>query len=407
MPIRSPITSMRAKTPNSFALALFWLGIQTVWGALLGISLQARSVQLASKDALVAYGYLAALGATVAAMTQIAIGFWADARRRRGSRRIEFYLTGAIAGAIAIVFFYEASTFTSLLIAYVAVQCALNVAIGPYQAIIPDFIERARTGIASSCMAALQSVGNAIGAVLASLIADARTLAASIDVLLIGTCVITCAHVRTLAPSPQSDRVPLQISRAFVDLFISRAFVYVGFFTLVGYLLFYVEGALHARDLGAARMQSGILILIFTLVAAVGAALAARPSDRFDKRLVATVGGVAMALALSIFIGAHAMLAAYVATCVAGLGWGIFLVADWALACRVMPGGDAGLTMGLWNLALIAPQILAPLLTTAVLRKLALTGAAQGPRAAFALAIVETLIGIAWLWRLSHCAIRE
>ncbi len=398
---------MRAPTPNPFKLAIFWLGIQTVWGALLGISLQARSLQLAASEPMVAYGHLATIGACVAALTQIGVGWWTDARRTAGSRRIEFYVTGALAGAASIGFFYGATTFASLTLAYVLLQLSLNIAIGPYQAIIPDFVEPARTGGASSWMAALQSVGNALGAILASVVADARLLASAIGAVLVATCAATCAHVRGLTPRPQRPFEAPRLTRAFVDLFISRALVYVGFFTLVGYLLFYVAGTLGPRDLNAARLQSGVLILAFTLVGALGAVLAARPSDRMDKRLVATIGAVGMAAALGLFIAAHTLALAVAATCLAGLGWGIFLVADWALACRVMPEGAAATGMGIWNLALILPQIAAPLLTTGVLQRLSVTGAAQGPRVAFGLAILETLAGTAWLWRLSRCAARE
>ncbi|HTU81087.1 MAG TPA: MFS transporter [Candidatus Acidoferrales bacterium] len=398
---------MRARTPNPFALALFWLGLQTVWGALLGISLQARTLQLVSSDALVAYGHLAALGASVAALTQIGVGFWTDARRRQGSRRIEFYASGAIAGAVAIAAFYEAPTFAWLTLAYVALQASLNVAIGPYQAVIPDFVETRSTGVASSWMAALQSIGNALGAIFASTIADARALAGAVDAVLLATCAATCLHVGRLVPRSQPPPARLTVSREFVDLFVSRAFIYVGFFTLVGYLLFYVDGVPGAKNLAAARLQSGILILIFTLVGAAGAAVAAKPSDRLDRRLVATVGAVLMAAALATFIAAHTIALAAAATCLAGLGWGVFLVADWALACRVMPAGAAATGMGIWNLALVLPQIAAPLLTTAVLQRAGLTGPSQGPRAAFALAIGETFVGTAWLWRLSRCAERE
>jgi hypothetical protein len=101
---------MPARTANAFRLALFWLGVQAVWGALLGISLQSRTIELSSGNALLAYGRLATAGALVAAITQVIVGFWSDARRERDSRRIEFYGLGAIGGAAALIFFYDART---------------------------------------------------------------------------------------------------------------------------------------------------------------------------------------------------------------------------------------------------------------------------------------------------------
>lgn len=413
MPIPPTNTAMPAETPNApapspFRIGLFWLGIQAVWGALLGISLQARTIELsAGVNALVAYGRLATAGALVAAIVQIAVGPWSDARRVRGSRRIEFYAAGAAGGAIAIVGFYQAGNFFELSLAFLALQAALNCATGPYQAIIPDVMPRARFGVASSWMAALQSAGNAVGAMLAAFVGSAAILGGSLAALLLGTAAVTGAGLRRLPLLPPPPRERLVITRAFVDLLVSRALVYVGFYTLLGYLLFYVSGVLGAHAIAAAKQQSGELILAFTLFGALGAALAARPSDRMDKRLVATIGGVVVALALATFVATHSLPWAIAATLIAGIGWGIFLVADWAIACRILPAGALATTMGVWNLALILPQIVAPALTTAVLARLQIAAGSQGPRVAFVMALIETLVGIAWLWRLSRSAIGE
>lgn len=399
---------MPAKRPNPLRLGLFWLGIQAVWGALLGISLQARTIELVtSANALVAYGRLATTGAVVAALVQIVVGPLSDARRRRQSRRIEFYAFGALAGAFALAWFYAAGNFAALTLSFVALQAGLNVAIGPYQAIIPDVMPRSRFGTASSWMAALQSAGNAVGAVLAAYVANARILTGTLIALLLGTAAATCTHVRKLHIEPAPRREPLRFTRAFGDLFVSRALVYVGFYTLLGYLFFYVARVLSAPTLAAAKSESGVLILVFTLMGAIGAGAAARPSDRLDKRLVATAGGAIVIVALGIFIASHTFVPAALATLVAGFGWGVFLAADWAIACRVLPPGALATTMGVWNLAVILPQIVAPALTTTVLLRLALSVGSQGPKVAFALAAGETLVGVAWLWRLPARALGE
>jgi Na+/melibiose symporter-like transporter len=400
---------MPARTANPFLLALFWLGIQAVWGALLGISLQSRTIELSGSDAVIAYGRLATAGAAMAAIAQIVVGFWSDARRRQGSRRIEFYLGGAIAGAVALEFFYGARTFGALTVAFIGLEGALNVAIGPYQAIIPDFVDRLRVGRASSWMAALQSAGNAIGALAASFIANGKLLGSTLGALLLATCAVTSPYARSLAlrEPPRESDVALRVTRPFVDLFVSRALVYVGFYTLLGYLLFYVETVLGAATLAGARRETGILIVSFTLVGTLGAALAARPSDRLDKRLVATIGAAGFIAALALFIGSHEFVVVVVATLIAGIGWGIFLVADWAIACRVLPAGAMASAMGVWNLAIVLPQIAAPAVTTGVLQYLALTGGSAASRVAFALALAETLVGIAWLWRIPGRSIGE
>ncbi len=295
---------MRSRTSNPFVLALYWLGIQSVWGAILGISLQSRAIELSSGNALIAYSRLATVGALVAAVSAdrrgLLVGRAAPQRepahrvlRRRRRRRlgsVAVLLSGAVDGGADDCLH--------------RVQATLNLAIGPYQAIIPDFVDRARYGVASSWMAALQSVGNAVGALAASFIGGARLLAVFLARYSWRRARRPrCTHAACRCSTPPEEVAgSLRVTRPFVDLFISRALVYVGFYTLLGYLLFYVEGVLGIGALADAKRHTGILIITFTVVGALGAALAARPSDRLDKRLVATVGAGAFIAALALFI---------------------------------------------------------------------------------------------------------
>ncbi len=381
--------------PNPALLAVFWFGIQMVWGALLGVSLQARTAQLAPHGGLAAYGTLAAVGAAAAAVTQIGIGLAADRRRLRGSRRLEFYLTGAAGGALALFWFFSAPTLGQLFAAFVAVQVAMNAAIGPYQAVIPDFVPSVRMGSAASWMAALQSLGNASGALTAGLIGSARIVALMLAAALLTSCVVTATHVSRLWPVARPEPLA-RAPRAFVDLFISRALVYAGFYTLLGYLYFYIARATG----GNVKAQTGIILLIFTCGGAIGAAFAGGPVNRIDRRGGATIGGGLFIAGLAAFLGAHGFAAFAASALLAGIAWGVFLTADWALGCALLPQSALATAMGVWNVALLLPQMIAPLLTTAILRELhALQSAAAG-RIAFVVAIAEVAIGIAWTWRL-------
>jgi MFS family permease len=381
-------------------LGAFWFGIQVVWGALLGVSLQARASELEGAHAVVAYGVLASAGAAVAAVTQIIVGVVADRRHAHGSRRIEFYLAGALLACPALACFYLAHTFTALFIALVVLQLAMNVAIGPYQAVIPDFVPEAQVGVASSWMAALQSLGNACGAVVAALSENARTTIALIAGVLVASCAITVAHVRRLQPAPARSEA-MRVSRAFVDLFISRALVFLGFYTLLGYLFFYVRGSLG----GNTKLLTGAVILTVTASGALGALAAARPADRYDRRVVAACGAAAFVIAIGLFLLAHMLAAIIASALVAGAAWGVFLTGDWALGCRFLPRFALATAMGVWNLALLLPQILAPLLANAVLARMHALQNEHAARIAFIVAAFEVLAGIAWIWRLPAAAI--
>lgn len=388
---------MPARESDPARLGAFWFGIQLVWGALLGISLQARTIDLSGKNALASYGLIATAGAIVAAITQIAIGPLADARRARGSDRIEFYIGGALAAAVAIIWFYQASSFVELIAAFLLLQLALNVATGPYQAVIPDYVRPTRSGAASSWMAALQALGNASGAVIAAFVLNLRAASGLIAAALLTSCAITVAHVRGL-PLRALEQRRLRIDRPFADLLISRALMYTGFYTLLGYLYFYVAFNLNETHLGV-KTTSGVLLLLFTLASAVGAGLGGRPSDRHDKRAVVLLAGAILSIALAILIATQAAVTVFGGTVLAGLAWGVFLTADWALGCTILPKSLLATTMGIWNLALIGPQIAAPAFTTFVLVRIQPDGGAA-PRIAFALAVCEIAVGATWVFRI-------
>ncbi len=393
---------MRSIRPRPSLLGAFWFGIQVVWGALLGVSLQARASELTGPHAVAAYGILASAGAAVAAITQIAVGIVADRRRAHGSRRIEFYVAGTALACPALFWFYAAPSFQSLFVSLAVLQFAMNLAIGPYQAVIPDFVPESQVGTASSWMAALQSLGNASGAVLAALVGNARIVAAAIAAALAASCVITAAHVKAL-PLLAARLEPLRISRAFVDLFISRALVFLGFYTLLGYLFFYVRGSLG----GETKLLTGAIILAVTASGAVGAVLAAGPADRYDRRAIAASGAGAFVLALACFLLSHTLAAIVASALFAGVAWGIFLCGDWALGCQFLPPFALATAMGLWNLALLLPQILAPLVASAVLARMHALQSPDAARIAFVIAAIEVLCGIAWIWRLPALASRS
>jgi hypothetical protein len=88
------------------------------------------------------------------------------------------------------------------------------------------------------------------------------------------------------------------------------------------------------------------------------------------------------------------------AIALAGIGWGVFLCADWAFACRLLPASAIATTMALWNLAVVVPQMVAPVGASLLLARLGALDNAAGPRDALLLAAAEMLLGTLWIWRL-------
>jgi MFS family permease len=380
-------------------LAALWFGLQFVWGAILAVSLQARSVALVPGNGLHAYAQLAAIGAIVGTCVQLAAGPLADRAFARTGHRRGFYAAGVVVVVPALAWFYLAPSYPSLLAAFLLLQVGMNIAIGPYQAIVPDYVAAKHTGAASSWMGIFQPLGNACGLLVAGFLNNLALVAAIIALTLVVSLLITERRVRGLVPEPGAHAEPLRLTRDFRTLIASRTAINFGFYTLLGFLFFFVGQSLGVRA-DDVRLQTALLFLTFTIANVVGAVLAARPADRYDKRAVVAVANVGIVIGLAVLAFAPTLALAFVASAIAGIAWGAYFIADWALACTLLPRGGMAAAMGIWNIAAAIPQIVAPVFTEPIIARANAYTFGLGPRVAVLLAIVEFTIGTIWLYRL-------
>lgn len=385
---------MKKTVPDARRLGAFWFGIQVVWAAILGVVLQDRATALTAHG-VDTFAALASVGALFAGAVQVAAGFVSDRRRARSGHRRAFYAAGVAIAVPALVALPAVSSLAWLWVALMVLQLGMNVAGGPYQGIVGDYIPPERVGRASSWMSVHQFFGSVVGIVLATLL-HGLALGFALAFCLAGSWLITELHVARL-PVTREVSVPLRLDRNVWTVLVSRAMINVGFYTLFGFLFFFVRESLHVPD---ARTTTGILILAFTLAGVAGAAFAGRPADRFDKRVVVSVACAAIAVAVGAFAAAPTFPVALVCAIGSGAAWGAFFTADWAIAYAVLPRAALASAMGVWNLAAAIPQVIAPRITAPLIDYFDARSMGLGPRVALICVIVEFILGTAWLWRL-------
>ena len=382
-------------TASPARISALWFGNQAVWSAILGVFLQSRVAELAAGDDVRIYAWIASAGAVVAALVQLAAGFASDRRIVRVGHRREFYAWGIAIAAAALIAFFAAPALGALVAAFVTLQIGMNLAGGPYQAAISDAIGEERRGRASGWMSVSSFAGSVTGLLVAATLHGLLAGAALVVALLAGST-LALVHLRTLPPATLRPAA-LRITAPMATILFSRAAINVGFYTLLGFLFFFVRESLHVAD---PRTITGLLFLAFTLAGVAGAALAGPAADRYDKRAVIGVAAVAIALAVGAFAFALNIGAAFAAAVASGCAWGAFFTADWAIAYAVLPRGAMASAMGVWNLAAAIPQIIAPALTAPLVAALDAQHPGSGPRAALLLVGVEFVLGAALLWRL-------
>ncbi|MGH6631216.1 MAG: MFS transporter, partial [Burkholderiales bacterium] len=159
----------RPKTPtfrDFLAISLFWLPASLFWGAMLGQMLPDRVIHFsgeASKGTYIAI--IGGLGAIASTVVQLLIGAMSDACGSRWGRRRPFIFWGTVCAIPSLFLFAYSGSFGMLVIAFLLIQFWINVANGPYQALIPDHVPREYHGRAAMFMGVAQLIGQAGGPV--------------------------------------------------------------------------------------------------------------------------------------------------------------------------------------------------------------------------------------------------
>jgi MFS family permease len=148
----------------------------------------------------------------------------------------------------------------------------------------------------------------------------------------------------------------------FFWTFATRAFVMMGIATIQPFLSLYFKDVIGVRD---PSLMSGLWGLALLAGAMIPAAVGGHLSDRVGKRKVFVyVSGAVQALVASVLLFGliSNLTVVYVLGVIFGIGYGLYIAVDWALACDVLPDREhcTGRDMGLWHIAFTLPLALGP-----------------------------------------------
>ena len=394
------------KRPNNFALSFYWFAWELHWAALLGATLQADIARFMPPTF---YGRASAIlggfGALVAIVTQYGAGRASDIVRRR----TPFIIAGTLLDIVALVAFTRAPSFFAAVISFAAVNIALNIAGGPYQALIPDRVDKGAQGRASAYMGFMRLAGTVLGLLLAkifvhqpgpgvttAMIEQGLTgLVVAISAVLLAALVVTVFGVTERTgdvPAPQPVLAHWESRTSFWWLIVQRSFVSCGLYSILPFLAFYLRFALHVRDFISSSLTMLLVMVACSLVGTVPAGII---GDRVSKKSIIYIALSLVALGAVVLVFLTQLTPVFAVSVVIGIGWGAYYSVDWALATNLLPPGRAGALMALWNLGTSAPQVAAPIIGGLLVDKL---GAATGDfgfayRTLFALVATFVVLG--------------
>ncbi len=153
--------------------------------------------------------------------------------------------------------------------------------------------------------------------------------------------------------------------RDFTLTWVARCLIFMGYTTVVAYMFFFLKDAVHyAQVFPGHTIAQGVQTFFMINVAAiiVASLVGGIISDRLQRRkLFVMVASVTIAVGLLLYAFFPIWSMVLVGTAVVGIGTGIYLSVDLALASQVLPAAaDRGKDMGIINTAIFLPQVLAP-----------------------------------------------
>jgi MFS family permease len=397
--------------PFFIQLSVYWAAQSFIWGGLITIAMQTIVLRIAGdagKD--LALTVTLSSGALVSTVTAMVAGAVSDHSRNPGGRRMHFILWGSVLAAPSLCWLGAANSIPALLAAFGMLQVWTNVAISPYQALVPDLVPKERQGTASAFMGMGSLLGQMLGIVLCGLLIGGRNgqwqIMVTLSAVLVAAAVFTKLRipekpVTSLPPSNETIRTVLRNSlkynpRELPDfswLIASRFAINMGFYTATDFLNYYVKDTLKAPDPALTSMH---ILLLVSLCAVVGNLPAGMLADRRSKKSVVYASLAATAVGTALFLATTRIPTAMAAGVVFGVGFGAFMAVDWAMATSLLPNRNEAKYMGVWHAAFTLPQILAPMaagpIAHTVNRQL---GQGAGYRAALCMVLLYLAAGAA------------
>ena len=397
---------------DQLALSSFWLAYNFHWGALLAIVLPSQIAHIVGEADKEFYnGLIPSLAACISLFATPLAGALSDRSLSRYGRRRPYMAAGTIVNIIFLLLLpliVGGSSIWIFLLVLMGVQLGNNWSGGPYAGLIPDVVPEAQRGEASGYFALMTAVGFLLGAVIAGKLATEGNYmpisvlcALVLAVFLIVTLVTVKEEPLVVAPPPVSPGeflrgfiLPWAEYRDFYLVLLTRGMVMMGISSVFQFFQYFLRDVIKVEN---PLDATGILIGIIIAAGIPTSYIAGKLSDKHGRKPLVYLSGGLMAVASLIFIinGFHPSLSfTHWIGALFGIGFGAYQAVDWALAIDVLPKGEsAARDMGIWHIALVLPQILAPAVTGITLKMFKDDSLLLGYTVVFAMTAVWFILG--------------
>lgn len=265
-------------------LTLAYVGAFIAFVPLLSLLVPLQAQALAPMDKIGLLSLVTLLGAVVASVTNLAVG-WASDRTRHGLGRRRPWIAGGLVGVmIAYGLIATASGPAMLVVGIVVFQLAFNTLFAPLNAVLADRVPDRQKGRVAAFLGLGAPLGAASGVLITHPILADTTARMGVMGLLVTACLMPFLLTYRDAPHVHSAarRVTtrLKLSPDFGFAWLSRFCLQIAASVVNAYMLFYLaDHARYAEQFPGTTVESGLarLITLSTILILISGFLGASP----------------------------------------------------------------------------------------------------------------------------------
>lgn len=360
------------KAVNAGFQLLLSLANLVIWLSILPISQILLPTQVAALGAANKFTNLTiatVVGVLAAVITNPIAGALSDRTTSRLGRRRPWFIVGTILSAVTLALMANTTSFATLVLWWAIFHIAANAVLAGLSAVVPDQVPVRQRATVSAYVSLSLPIGAVIGALLVTRVARSTQLAYYILIGLLLIIMLLFILVLRDKPLPKEAAPRFHLGSFLAGFWVNpvkypdfgwawltRFLVYLSYFTSLGYLLYFLQDAVHYQK-AAQGVTTFQIILTGTLL--IASVIGGMLSDRLQRRKVFVVGA-SLVIALSFLILAFFQTwpAVELAGAVLGLGFGAYLGVDIALITQLLPSANArGKDLGIINIANAFPQV--------------------------------------------------
>lgn len=352
----------KARITDLFVINAYWFGLSILWNSLHVIILPAVLLNYVPETRKNTYlGLMTFVGLIIAMIVQPISGSFSDRWHSGWGRRRPLITLGTLLDFIFLAILGWAGGLAWLAIGYIGLQFTSNIAHGPAQGLIPDLVPPEQHGAASGIKNLLDMSGLVVASLVMGNLLDPDAPNALIPLGVVAAILFVSALVTLFGtgetPStnetpetPPTPRISFSILRnsPYAWLIASRFLFLVGIYDIQVFAQYYIRDVIPTDN--PIKLTGNLLASITLALIACGLA-GGWIGDRVGHKRVQYLSSVIGAMGCLLLLLARDASSLLVFGGITGVGIGLFITANWALLNRLAPLAQAGVYLGLTNLA--------------------------------------------------------